>query len=478
MLQVYYRDKCIGIYIEKLSVSKMNESWGRHVYLTLPEVWELNDLNEIWDSVLRQMAEEISAVSFETWIKSAEPIEIRGNELVLSVGNSLNKQMLMTKFRSMIESCIELETGRTFEINVVVNENAAAKTEGEFSLEDTASSLNPRYSFENFVVGGNNNLAYAAALGVAESPGRKYNPLFLYGGSGLGKTHLLQAIGNKFHQLHPERKVLYTTSEKFTYELVTAIREKSNQEFRRKYRTVDLLLVDDVQFLATKEVTQEEFFHTFNAIYDAGNQIVLTSDRLPSETPHLTDRIKGRFSMGLLADVQPPDYETRLAILRAKIEEEYFTFDEEIIEYVANNIRSNVRDLEGAVKRILAYAGIERTNTISIELAQKALKEIISTLPKRNITISVIIDEVEKYYHLPQGSLITKKRSNDVAYPRHIAMYLAREVLNESYPRIGEEFNRDHSTVMNAVKKVKANLSGDRELAEKLEDLVNNIRKN
>lgn len=478
MLQVYYRDKCIGIYIEKLSVSKRNESWGRHVYLTLPEVWELNDLNEIWDSVLRQMAEEISAVSFETWIKSAEPIEIRGNELVLSVGNSLNKQMLMTKFRSMIESCIEFETGRTFEINVVVNENAAAKTEGEFSTEDTASSLNPRYSFENFVVGGNNNLAYAAALGVAESPGRKYNPLFLYGGSGLGKTHLLQAIGNKFHQLHPERKVLYTTSEKFTYELVTAIREKSNQEFRRKYRTVDLLLVDDVQFLATKEVTQEEFFHTFNAIYDAGNQIVLTSDRLPSETPHLTDRIKGRFSMGLLADVQPPDYETRLAILRAKIEEEYFTFDEEIIEYVANNIRSNVRDLEGAVKRILAYAGIERTNTISIELAQKALKEIISTLPKRNITISVIIDEVEKYYHLPQGSLITKKRSNDVAYPRHIAMYLAREVLNESYPRIGEEFNRDHSTVMNAVKKVKANLSGDRELAEKLEDLVNNIRKN
>lgn len=459
-------------------MSKRNESWGRHVYLTLPEVWELNDLNEIWDSVLRQMAEEISAVSFETWIKSAEPIEIRGNELVLSVGNSLNKQMLMTKFRSMIESCIEFETGRTFEINVVVNENAAAKTEGEFSTEDTASSLNPRYSFENFVVGGNNNLAYAAALGVAESPGRKYNPLFLYGGSGLGKTHLLQAIGNKFHQLHPERKVLYTTSEKFTYELVTAIREKSNQEFRRKYRTVDLLLVDDVQFLATKEVTQEEFFHTFNAIYDAGNQIVLTSDRLPSETPHLTDRIKGRFSMGLLADVQPPDYETRLAILRAKIEEEYFTFDEEIIEYVANNIRSNVRDLEGAVKRILAYAGIERTNTISIELAQKALKEIISTLPKRNITISVIIDEVEKYYHLPQGSLITKKRSNDVAYPRHIAMYLAREVLNESYPRIGEEFNRDHSTVMNAVKKVKANLSGDRELAEKLEDLVNNIRKN
>lgn len=437
----------------------------------------MNEINEIWDSVLAQMAEEISAVSFETWIKTVEPVEIKGNEIVLSVKNSLNKNMLVTKFRSMLESCIEIAAGRTYELNVTV-EAELPGTSAADSGEEFASGLNERYSFDNFVVGGNNDLAYSTALAVTETPGRKYNPLFLYGGSGLGKTHLLQAIGNKFHELYPNKKVLYTTSEKFTYELVNAIREKSNREFRNKYRTVDLLLVDDVQFLANKEVTQEEFFHTFNAIYDAGNQIVLTSDRLPSETPHLTDRIKGRFSMGLLADVQPPDYETRIAILKSKIENEYFTFDEEIIEYVANNIRSNVRDLEGAVKRILAYAGIERTNTISIELAQKALKEIISTLPKRNITISVIIDEVEKYYHLPSGSLVTKKRSNDIAYPRHIAMYLAREVLDESYPRIGEEFNRDHSTVMSAVKKVRKSLQGDKELAEKLEDLVNNIRKN
>lgn len=438
----------------------------------------MNEINEIWDSVLAQMADEISAVSFETWINTVEPVEIKGDEMVLSVKNSLNKNMLMTKFRSMLESCIEVAAGRTYELNVIVEAEKPGISAAADLGEAFASGLNERYSFDNFVVGGNNNLAYATALAVAETPGKKYNPLFLYGGSGLGKTHLLQAIGNKFHELYPNKKVLYTTSEKFTYELVNAIREKSNREFRNKYRTVDILLVDDVQFLANKEVTQEEFFHTFNAIYDAGNQIVLTSDRLPSETPHLTDRIKGRFSMGLLADVQPPDYETRIAILKNKIENEYFTFDEEIIEYVANNIRSNVRDLEGAVKRILAYAGIERTNTISIELAQKALKEIISTLPKRNITISVIIDEVEKYYHLLPGSLVTKKRSNDIAYPRHIAMYLAREVLDESYPRIGEEFNRDHSTVMSAVKKVRKNLNGDKELAEKLEDLVNNIRKN
>ncbi len=442
----------------------------------------MRELNEVWDSVLKQMSEEISSVSFETWIKPVTPVSLDGNDIVLSVKSSLSKNMLMTKFRSMIESCLELAAGTSLTLNVVVEEEDKNSNNGNIESEDDPitrkSELNPRYSFENFVVGGNNNLAYGAAIAVAETPGQKYNPLFLYGGSGLGKTHLLQAIGNRYSELYPNRKVLYTTSEKFTYELVTAIREKTNQDFRNKYRNVDLLLVDDIQFLATKELAQEEFFHTFNAIYEAGNQIVLTSDRLPSETPHLTDRLKGRFQMGLIADVQPPDYETRLAILRAKIEDEYFTFDEEIIEYVADNIRSNVRDLEGAVKRILAYAGIERTNTISIELAQKALKEIISTLPQRNITTEVIIDEVEKYYHLPQGSLKTKKRSNDVAYPRHIAMYLAREVLGESYPQIGDVFGRDHSTVMSAVRKVKSNLSGDTELAEKLQELVDNIRKN
>jgi len=237
-------------------------------------------------------------------------------------------------------------------------------------------------------------------------------------------------------------------------------------------------LIDDIQFLATKELAQEEFFHTFNTLYDAGKQIVLTSDRLPSETPHLADRLKGRFQMGLMADIQPPDYETRLAILRSKIEEEYFTFDEEIVEYVANNIKSNVRDLEGAVKRILAYAGIERTNTISLELAQKALMEILSILPKRNITVEVIIDEVEKYFRLPSGSLASKRRSNDVASPRHIAMYLSREILDESFTKIGSVFNRDHSTVMVAIKKVKENLGNDTELSAIIQDLVDNIKKN
>ena len=436
----------------------------------------MEQLNKIWNQALSELAQEISGVSFDTWIKPIKPLGLTETSIRLLVPGSLNKNMIMTKFRSMLESCIEMAAGRPYELEVECEAVAEEPAQADPIRQNNA--LNPKYSFESFVVGSNNNLAHAASLAVAESPSQKYNPLFIYGGSGLGKTHLLQAVGNYFLKYYPDKKILYTTSEKFTYELVTAIREKTNQDFRNKYRTVDLLLMDDIQFLATKELAQEEFFHTFNTLYEAGAQIVLTSDRLPSETPHLADRLKGRFQMGLLADIQPPDYETRLAILRSKIEEEYFTFDEEIVEYVANNIKSNVRDLEGAVKRILAYAGIERTNTISMELAQKALKEILSTLPQRDITIKVIIDEVEKYFHIASGSLVTKRRSNDIAYPRHIAMYIAREVLDESYPRIGDEFNRDHSTVMTAVRKIKKNLSGDTELNAIIQDLVENINKN
>lgn len=439
-----------------------------------------DNIDNIWVDVTRQLRSEMSTVAFDTWIKPIKPVEVVGDSIKLCVpGGSqkggLNKSMIVTKYRSLIESSLENVTGRTLGLDVCFESTANASNKYDPIFEE--NPLNPKYTFENFIVGNNNNLAHAASLAVAESPAQKYNPLFIYGGSGLGKTHLLQAIGNYYLQRNPDKKILYTTSEKFNYELVNAIKDRTNQAFRNKYRTVDLLLMDDVQFLATRELAQEEFFHTFNALYEAGKQIVLTSDRLPSETPHLTSRLRTRLQMGLLADVQPPDYDTRIAILKSKIENEYFTFDEEIVEYVASNIRSNVRDLEGALKRILAYAGIERTNTISMELAQKALKEILSTLPKRNITIDVIIDEVEKYYHLPKGSLITKKRSSDVAYPRHIAMYISRITLDTSYAAIGDAFRRDHSTVMNAVKKIKNMVTEDPKLRIIIDDLVQNIKK-
>ncbi len=439
-----------------------------------------DNINDIWSAVTAQLRDEMSGVAFDTWIMPIVPIGITGTEIRLKVPGglqkgSLGKSMITTKYRSLIESSLRSVTGKDLSLDVCFDEAGGNNQSGDPITYD--GMLNTKYTFENFIVGNNNNLAQAASLAVAENPAGKYNPLFIYGGSGLGKTHLLQAIGNYYLTHNPGKKVLYTTSEKFTYELVNAIREKTNQEFRNRHRTVDLLLLDDVQFLSTKELAQEEFYHTFNALYEAGKQIVLTSDRLPSETPHLADRLKTRFQMGLLADIQPPDYETRLAILKSKIENEYFTFDEEIVEYVANNITSNVRDLEGALMRILAYAGIEHTNTISMELAQKALKEILSTLPQRNITTAVIIDEVEKYYRLPKGSLITKKRSSDIAYPRHIAMYISRVILDESYSKIGEDFRRDHSTVMNAVKKMKKLVTENPELQDSIKELVANIKR-
>ena len=437
----------------------------------------MEELKQIWQKVLEDLAEEVSAVSFDSWIKPIEAVEINDTRIVLKVPFDVNKNMIMTKYFSLIESCLESVTSHKFDIDVIVDE------EKDFPKEidhiTTENTLNPKYTFSSFVVGNNNNLAYVASLAVAERPAKTYNPLFLYGGSGLGKTHLMQAIGNYFIENYPKKRVLYTTSEKFTYELVTAIREKTNQAFRNKYRNVDLLLIDDVQFLANRELAQEEFFHTFNALYEMDKQIVLTSDRLPSEIPQLEERLVTRFNSGLLADVQPPDYETRMAILKNKIQSEYLSVDDEIMEFIADSIKSNVRDLEGAVKRILVYAGIKRTNEISMELATEALRDILSSQPERAITTKVIIDEVEKYYGLSKGSLVSKKRSADVALPRQIAMYIAREILDDpSFPKIGEAFGgRDHTTVLHNVRKIAKDIETDSEVSKSVKEIISNIKK-
>lgn len=438
----------------------------------------LNSLNEIWENVTSQLAEEISAVSFDSWIKPIEPVAIEGDKLTLKVPFGVNKNMIMTKYFSLLESCLETAASRRYNINVIV----ADDEKKDYMTDDPTMSdneLNPKYTFSSFVVGNNNQLAYVASLAVAERPGKTYNPLFLYGGSGLGKTHLMQAIGNYYLENYPNKKILYTTSEKFTYELVTAIREKTNQAFRKKYRTVDLLLIDDVQFFANKELAQEEFFHTFNALYEMDKQIVLTSDRLPSEIPQLEIRLRSRFNSGLLADVQPPDYETRMAILKSKIQSEYLNVNDEIIEYIADNVKSNVRDLEGAVKRILLYAGIKRTSDISMELAREALREIVTTQPRRTISSEIVIDEVEKYYRLSKGSLVSKKRSNDIAYPRQIAMYICREILDDpSFPKIGEDFGgRDHTTAMHNVNKIRDEIKKNPDLEITIQEIITNIKK-
>ncbi len=437
----------------------------------------MEKLKQIWEKVSEKLSGEMSTVSYNSWIKPICLEAIDEDKITLRVPFPTNKSIIMTKYLSLIESSIEEVASKKFNIDVIVdNEEAENAGIDPITVQNT---LNPKYTFSSFVVGKNNELAYVASLAAAERPAKAYNPLFLYGGSGLGKTHLMQAIGNFYRENYPKKKILYTTSEKFTYELVTAIREKTNQAFRNKYRRVDLLLIDDVQFFANKELAQEEFFHTFNALYDKDKQIVLTCDRLPSEIPHLEERLKTRFNSGLLADIQPPDYETRMAILKDKIQSEYLTVDNEIVEFIADNIKSNVRDLEGAVKRILVYAGIKRTNEISMELANEALRDILSTQPQRTITAKLIIDEVEKYYHLTKGSLVSKKRSKDVALPRQVGMYICRELLNDpSYPLIGEEFGgRDHTTAMHNVKKISEDIRTDKELENQVKEIMLNIKK-
>lgn len=437
----------------------------------------MEELQTIWKEVLKQLAEEVSEVSYNSWIKSIKAEAMNEDKVILKVSSSLNQNMIMTKYFSLIESCLESVTSRKLDIEVFVEEEAKVKAVSDPLQAENA--LNPKYTFSTFVVGNNNQMAYFASLAVAERPAKTYNPLFLYGGSGLGKTHMMQAIGNYYTENYPDKKVLYTTSEKFTYELVTAIREKTNQAFRNKYRNVDLLLIDDIQFFANKEMAQEEFFHTFNALYELDKQIVLTSDRLPSEIPQLAERLRTRFNSGLIADVQPPDYETRMAILKNKIQGEYLAVDDEIVEFIADSITSNVRDLEGAVKRILLYAGIKRTNEISMELAKEALRDILTTQPGRVINIKLVIKEVEKYFRLSKGSLVSKKRSKDVAVPRQIAMYICREILDDpSFPKIGEEFGgRDHSTAMHNVNKIREEMQGDPELEKVVNEIISNIKK-
>ncbi|MBR2916222.1 MAG: chromosomal replication initiator protein DnaA [Clostridia bacterium] len=435
------------------------------------------ELTEIWEKAVAMLADEISAVSFNSWIKPVKAVSMTDTKIVLCVPYGVNRNMIMTKYFSLIESCLEMITSKKRTIEVIVSEDMAEENDDPLQKEST---LNPRYNFDNFIKGKSNEMAYVAALAVAEteSPSKAYNPLFLYGGSGLGKTHMLHAIGNYYLENYPKRKVLYTTSEKFTYELVTAIREKTNQEFRNKYRKVDLLLIDDVQFFAGRELAQEELFHTFNALYESDKQIVLTRDRLPSEIPQIEERIRTRFSSGLSVDVQPPEYETRMAILKSKLQAEYLEVSDEIVAFIAENVKSNVRELEGAVKRIVLYAGIKRTSLITMELVAEAIADLMKTQPKRRITPQVIISEVEKYYMLPGGSLVSKKRSNDVVLPRQVAMYICREILDDpSFPKIGESFKRDHSTAMHGVGKVKKELDENSDLRSVIDEIITNIKR-
>ncbi len=437
----------------------------------------MKDYQNIWNKTLDILKNEITEVSYNTWIKSIEPKKLHGNILILEIPNEFNKNILENRYISILENSLKQVCGREITIEfIITGEN------GEYDFNDNninfvnKARLNPKYTFSEFVIGNSNRFAHAAALAVAEAPAQAYNPLFIYGGVGLGKTHLMHAIGNFINQNNKQTKIVYVTSEKFTNELINSIRDNKNESFRNKYRTVDVLLVDDIQFIAGKEKTQEEFFHTFNALHEANKQIILSSDRPPKEIPTLEDRLRSRFEWGLISDIQPPDYETRIAILRKKAERESTEIDNQIHEFIAKNIKSNIRELEGALTKVIAFANLSKSD-ITMELAAEALKDIVKTTKPQQLNYDTIKKVVAHYYNVKVSELNSKKRTRAITYPRQIAMYLCRELTDMSLPKIGEVFGgRDHTTVMHACDKINNDLKENENLAEQISQLTEQIK--
>lgn len=449
-----------------------------------------NDLLSLWEKTLNIIKGEMSEVSFNTWIKSCEPISISSNIIRVSVPNSFTQDILEKRYKDLVVNSIEAACSKHYNVEFIVAsdiQEVAEKEDKNKSIEDKSnitvndemsSTLNPKYTFDSFVIGNSNRFAHAASLAVAEAPAKAYNPLFIYGGVGLGKTHLMHAIGHYALQNNPNTKVVYVSSEKFTNELINAIRDDKNDEFRNKYRKVDILLIDDIQFIAGKERTQEEFFHTFNELHGANKQIILSSDRPPKEIPTLEDRLRSRFEWGLIADIQAPDFETRMAILKKKADVEKLNVANEVMVYIATKIKSNIRELEGALIRIVAYSSLTN-RPITVELAGEALKDIISNKQNKNVTIDVIQDVVAAYFNLRIEDLKSQRRTRNIAYPRQIAMYLSRKLTDMSLPKIGEEFGgRDHTTVIHAYEKISDSLNTDESLQHTVNDITKKLTQN
>jgi len=439
-----------------------------------------SNIAEVWEKTLDVIKVELTEVSFNTWLKAIQPISMKDNVIAFSVPDDFTKGILEARYVTLIKNALKQVTSEYFDIRFVIpsEDNYASimrETVERNLVEETVnSSLNPKYTFDTFVIGNSNRLAHAASVAVAESPAKAYNPLFIYGGVGLGKTHLMHAIGHYILKQNTKSKVVYISSETFTNELINSIRDDKNNEFRNKYRSVDVLLIDDIQFIAGKERTQEEFFHTFNSLYEANKQIIISSDRPPKEIPTLEDRLRSRFEQGLIADIQPPDLETRIAILRKKAKVENLSISDDVMLLIAKKIQSNIRELEGALIRIVAYSSLTN-GEINEDLANEALKDIISNSKPKLVTPAAIKDVVGQYYNIKIEDFNAKKRNKSIVLPRQIAMFLCRELTDLSLPRIGEEFGRDHTTIMHAYEKISSDMKIDIQLKSVLEELRNKI---
>lgn len=440
-------------------------------------------LKEIWQSVLATLEPRLSCHSFETWIKPLQPIGFYNNTIFFSVPDSFTRDWLTNHYAPLIKTIIRNFLSEDILLEFMIGSEITEQFLNRIqrSAEDKLPEgvhLHPRYTFETFVVGNSNRFAHAACMAVAESPAAAYNPLFIYGGVGLGKTHLMHAIGHYVTKNYKNLKVVYVTTERFTNELISAIREDDTEEFRNKYRSIDILLVDDIQFLAKKERTQEEFFHTFNTLYEANKQIIISSDRPPRDIPTLEDRLRSRFEWGLITDIQPPDLETRIAILQKKAQLENLEIPLDTLTYIASEIESNIRELEGALIKLIAYASLYRRE-MSCEVAREALKDYLFRDGRpRQITIPVIQKVVAEYFNLRPEDLKAKKRTKEIAFPRQIAMYLARKLIDASLPKIGEEFGgRDHTTVIHALDKIARQEKEDYALKRILSEIEEKIKK-
>ena len=440
------------------------------------------ELNELLTKAKELLKNEVTKISYETWIRDLEINSFEDGNVVLVASNAFQKESIISRYHDLFKNTFNYITNKNCEISVILKDDVAEeKSEASIQMNNNLSgisnsTLNPKYTFDSFVVGNNNRFAHAAALAVAEAPATAYNPLFIYGGVGLGKTHLMHAIANEILLNNRNANIVYVTSEKFTNQLVNAIKDAKMEMFRNKYRqNIDVLLIDDIQFIAGKERIQEEFFHTFNTLHESGKQIIISSDRPPKDIKLLEDRLKSRFEWGLIADISNPDYETRLAILRKKAQLDNIIIDDDILCDIATKIDSNIRELEGVLNKLIANASLTNTH-ITMEMAEKAINDVVISREKV-ISIGLIQETVAKYFNVTVDELKGVKRSNDITFPRQIAMYLCRNFGDLPLTKIGEGFGkRDHTTVIHACNKISKQMQDDM-TTKRIVESVKNILK-
>ncbi|MGM9593455.1 MAG: chromosomal replication initiator protein DnaA [Candidatus Onthomonas sp.] len=433
----------------------------------------MNSAAEIWSSVIALLEKELTPTAVSTWFYDAEAIDLQEDRLVICTPSDFKKNILVQRYLPILKKVLYDLFAAEIDVLVLTKEEAS-KYNASGKRNENVLIGNEEFTFDHFVVGSSNQFAYNAALHVADNPGQSYNPLFIYGESGLGKTHLLYAIYHTIHRNHPEYNIIFIKGDEFTNELQEAIRTKSTDAFRAKYRDKDLLLVDDIQFIAGKESTQEEFFNTFNNLYEANHQIVLTSDRPPSDMSKLENRLRTRFEWGLLADIQPPDYETRCAIIKNKAILLGLELPNDLVEYIAQNITANVRQLEGTIKRLLAYRDLMGQN-VNDENTSRAIQALIRARDEYVPSPEVIIEETAKYYSIDPKAILGSSRTKDIVLARQVSIYLIRSITNLSLPEIGKVFNQHHTTVMHSLDKVEKMMKDNRELSEIVRDIKSNI---